>query len=155
MKLSSALLGLEVNAWQESADLNGLKLVALIHIQLCCTALGIILLYLSLLFQQSSCHSCSAPTAGVPVFSTQLGWKLPPILTQQFLCSLPCKCENSGRHSEPLWKSVDSATEAGGKRVQKSCHSMRQGKRKRLHFPLLSHNTHLIGYGNIPRSFAA
>lgn len=155
MKLSSALLGSEVNAWQESAGLNGLKLVALIHTQLCCTASRNNFALFIAPFQQPSCHSCSAPTAGVPVFSTQLGWKLPPILTQQFLCSLPCKCENSGRHSEPLWKSVDSATEAGGKRVQKSCHSMRQGKRKRLHFPLLSHNTHLIGYGNIKRSFAA
>lgn len=58
--------------------------------------------------------------AGVPVFSIPLGWKPALILTRRFLCSPPNKCENSGRHFEPLWKSVDGATEVGGKLVQKT-----------------------------------
>jgi len=56
------------------------------------------------IFQQSFCHSSNTVTAGAPLFSVLLGWKLLLILTQHFLHVLHNKCESSGRPCEPLQK---------------------------------------------------
>ncbi len=56
------------------------------------------------IFQQSLCHSSNTVTAGAPLFSVLLGWKLPLILTQHFLHVRHNKCESSGRPCEPLRK---------------------------------------------------
>lgn len=56
------------------------------------------------IFQQSFCHSSNTVTAGAPLFSVLLGWKLLLILTQHFLRVLHNKCESSSEPCEPLWK---------------------------------------------------